>query len=131
MRRVLTSLLAVAAIATATPALAAPAVFADESGPDLNTKIYASHDDPSVAPNTGNIVYGNTSTGAGHDTAFYGYSFYNPGANSGTGSGTATSISITDGGGFAQVFDTDFENNQNKDQSVNNLYALIFDPNPA
>ena len=123
MRRLFTTALAVAAIASASPALAT-ATLHDQNGPDLNTHIYASKDDPSVAPNVGTLVYGNTSTGAGHDVAFYGYSSYNTVA----GTGTGTSISITGGGGFAQIFDTNYSS---QDTANNDLFALIMDPVPA
>jgi hypothetical protein len=137
MRRVLMTALAVASMAVATPAFAT-ATLHDQNGPDLNTKIYASHDDPSVAPNVGSstnnwTVYGNTSTGAGHNVSFQGFSSYDPTANSGAGSGTGTSISITDGGGFAQVFDTDYvaPTGQNPNPTQDNVMAIIMDPTPA
>jgi len=128
MRRVFMTALAVAAMASAAPALAT-ATLHDQNGPDLNTKIYASHDSPVVAPNVGTTVYGNTSTGAGHDVSFSGFSSFNVNTNTGTG----TSISITDGGGFAQVFDTDYTapTGQNPNPSTNDVYDIIMDPTPA
>ena len=125
--------LAVASMAIATPAFAT-ATLNDQNGPDLNTKIYASHDDASVAPTVGTstnnwTVYGNTSTSAGHDTSFQGFSSYNTMTQTGTG----TSISITDGGGFAQVFDTNYVSptGQNPNPPENDVAAIIMDPTPA
>src|SRR5215210_945429 len=126
MRNSLLALAAGASMAFASPALADPngSTFADYSGPDLATKIHASQDPILVAPNEGAIVYGNTSTSAGHNVAFSGFSSY----NATTGTGTATDISITGGAGFAQINDLDFDN---QNAATQNLYAVIFNPDPT
>jgi len=124
MRRVL-----MAAAATATLAFATPAFAAAEINPgntNQNTFIYASHDDPSVAPNVGQLVYGNTSTGAGHDVKFYGFTNYDLAQSLAANIASyGTSISITTGGGFAQVFDTDYNP---QGGPTNNVYNIIMDP---
>jgi len=124
MRRVLMTALASAAIGMATPVFAVPLPVAQQTGPDLTTKIYASGD--SGVATVGNTVFGNTSPGAGHDVQFSGYSQFNAGTNS----GTATTINITGGNGFAQIADNDFVNptGNNPNPSQDNLFAVIMNP---
>jgi hypothetical protein len=121
MRRVIITALASATVGLASPAFAG-LTFTQYNGKDLTTAIHASPDDPSVAPTVGSIVYGNTNVHSGHDTSFQGFSYYDPG---GTFGQTSTSISITEGSGFAQINDTDFDS---KTPSTENLFAIIMDP---
>jgi hypothetical protein len=112
--------LASAAIGIASPVLAAPLPLAQQTGPDLNTKIYASGD--AGVPTTGSLVYGNTSPGAGHNVQFSGYSQFSVGSNS----GTSTDIQITGGNGFAQIADNTF--NQQNTNGQDDLFELIMNP---
>jgi hypothetical protein len=118
--------LAAATLASATPAFGAATLNYDNT--NQNTFIHASKDDTSVAPNVGQLVYGNTNTISGHDVAYYGFTTYDLAQNQ-TYNNTnyGTSISITDGGGFAQIFDTDFSS---QGGPTNNLYAVLMDPTP-
>ena len=121
MRRVLITALASAAIGLATPAIAGPTLV-QQTGPDLDTKIYAAHDG---SADVGSTVYGTTVLNVGHDTAFTGYSSFNPA----TGTGTTTTIDITGGSGFAQVEDNSFD--QNNTGGQDDLFQLIMDPTPS
>jgi hypothetical protein len=127
MRRVLITALASATLGLAGPALATPLPLAQQTGPDLDTKIYASGDNGIAT--TGTTVYGNTSPGAGHNVQFSGYSYYNPGDPS---TAVGTNISITGGNGFAQVADSDWVNptGGNPTPSQDNLMAVIMNPDP-
>lgn len=127
MRRVLITALASATLGLAGPALATPLPLTQQTGPDLDTKIYASGDNGFAT--TGTTVYGNTSPGAGHNVQFTGYSYYDPG-NPATA--TTTDISITGGNGFAQVADADWANPTGKDPTpaADNLMAVIMNPDP-
>jgi hypothetical protein len=121
MRRVLMTALASAAIGIAAPAIAGPTLV-QQTGPDLDTKIYAAHDG---SADVGTTVYGTTVLNVGHDTAFSGYSSFNPVTNTGTG----TTIDITGGSGFAQVADHTFD--QQNTGGQDDLFFLIMDPTPA
>lgn len=129
MRRVLGTAFAGAAIASAALALATPALAAvtvvQQTGPDLDTKIYAAHDN---SADVGATVFGTTVLNSGHDVQFTGYSSFNTGTNT----GTTTTIDITGGSGFAQVADHDYVNptGQNKNPPENDLFQLVFDPTP-
>jgi len=116
MRRVITAALASASLGLATPALAG-ITLADYNGPDLTTAIHAAHDGH---PTEATTVYGSTQINVGHDVTFTGYSSYNVGA----GTGTETNIDITDGAGFAQINDADFDS---KDASTQNLFDVVMD----
>jgi hypothetical protein len=100
-----------------------------QTGPDLDTKVYAAHDG---SADVGATVYGTTVLNSGHDVAFTGYSAFNlaPGANN---SANTTTIDITGGSGFAQVADHDWTNptGPNPNPSTNDLYFLLFDPTPT
>ena len=122
MRRVLMTALASAAIGIAAPAIAGPTLV-QQTGPDLDTKIYASGDNGIAT--VGTTVYGNTSNGAGHDTPFTGYTTFNPVTNT----GTLTTIDITGGNGFAQVEDNSFS--QQNTNGEDDLFFLIMNPTPA
>lgn len=124
MRRVLTLALASATAGLATPVLAVPLPLAQQTGPDLSTKIYASGDQGIAT--VGSTVYGNTSPQAGHNVMFTGYSSY----NAALGTGTTTTINITGGNGFAQIADNDWVNptGQNKNPPQDNLYDVIMNP---
>jgi hypothetical protein len=118
--------LASAAIGLAGPALAAPLPLAQQTGPDLTTKIYASGD--AGIPSVGPTVYGNTSPGAGSNVQFSGYSAYNPAGNGGVGSGTSTDIQMSSpsSNGFAQVADATFD--QQNTGGKDDLIDLIMNP---
>jgi hypothetical protein len=128
MRRVLMAALA----ATATIALASPASAAvtlvQQTGPDLDVKIYASGDAGFATLNQP-LVYGNTSPQAGHNVTFQGYTSFD--TNTLT-LGSGTNISITGGNGFAQVADANFVNptGQNPNPVEDNLFALVMNPVP-
>jgi PEP-CTERM motif len=108
----------------ASPALAAIPLH-QQTGPDLTTKIYSSGD--SGISSTGPTVYGNTSTGAGHDVQFTGYSSFSVGTNSGTT--TNIQVSSPTSNGFAQISDATFDqaNTNNQDD----LFYLVMNPDPA
>ncbi|MFL6759399.1 PEPxxWA-CTERM sorting domain-containing protein [Sphingomonas sp.] len=132
MRRVLMTALAAATMLTAVPAFAVPTLV-QQTGPDLNVKIYASGDAGFLTTSNpagstqDQSVYGNTSPGAGHNVSFTGYTSFN-----GTTLGTGTSINITGGNGFAQIADANGVNptGQNPTPSENDLFALVMNPAP-
>ena len=99
MRRVLMTAVAAAAMFSASSAFAG-VVLNQQTGPDLDTKIYASGDAGLATTSTlaQPQVYGNTSPGAGHDVQFFGYTGFN---TSTLTLGSATNITITGGNGFA------------------------------
>jgi hypothetical protein len=121
MRRVLMAALASAAIGLATPA-AASVNLQQQTGPDLTTKIYATHDG---SADVGSTVFGTTTLNSGHDVAFSGYSTYNPTTNI----GISTTIDITGGSGFAQIADHDFT--QQNRTGNDDFFFVIMDPAPA
>jgi len=92
--------LAATAMFSAAPALASNLPLNQQTGPDLNTKIFASGD--AGWATVGTTVYGNTSNGAGHNVTYTGYQSFN-----GTTFGALTTIDITGGNGFAQIADHD------------------------
>jgi len=121
MRRALMTALAATAMFSAAPALASNLPLNQQTGPDLNTKIFASGD--AGVATVGTTVFGNTSNGAGHNVAFTGYQSFN-----GTTFGALTTIQITGGNGFAQVADNDFT--QANATGNDDLKALVMDPTP-
>lgn len=131
MRRVLKSAIASAAMAAAigfaTPALAGVTVV-QQTGPDLDTKIYAAHNG---AATVGTTVFGSTvKDKVTSDVAFSGFNTYNFATDTGTG----VTIDITDGGGFAQVADHDFVQQGNPSDPIptqDNLLYLLFNPTPT
>ena len=133
MRRVLKLAMVSVALATAGVGAVSPAFAAislqQQTGPDLDTKIYAAHDG---AADVGSTVYGTTVLNSGHDVAFTGYSSFNlaPGANN---SGNTTTIDITGGSGFAQVADHNWVNptGPNPNPTQDDLFFLLFDPTPT
>jgi hypothetical protein len=121
-----------AALALSTVGVSGTAFGQAQINPDntnQNTFIHASKDPVNVAPNSGQPVYGNTNTISGHDVKFYGYTNYNFADSLATNnSNYGTSIDITDGGGFAQINDTDYNP---KGGATNNLFAVLMDPDLA
>jgi PEP-CTERM motif len=116
--------LAATAIFSAAPAFASNLPLNQQTGPDLDTKIFASGD--SGVATVGTTVYGNTSNGAGHNVVFSGYTSFSVSGGVAT-YGTPTSISITGGNGFAQVADSDFTAQMS---SSDDLFALVMNPTP-
>ncbi len=123
MNRVLISILATAAALSFATTASATATIVDQTGPDLAIRFYASQDPVAVAPNVGPVVYANAgpANAAGHNTEWSGFTSYNPI----TGVfGSSTVIDINTGGGFAQLHDHDFANNN---LATQDLYAVVMD----
>jgi hypothetical protein len=125
---------AAATMLTAVPAFAVPSLQ-QQTGPDLNAKIYASGDAGFLTTSNpagstqDQSVYGNTSPQAGHNVTFTGYTGFNTTTLT---LGSLTSINITGGNGFAQIADANGVNptGQNPNPSQNDLFALVMNPVP-
>lgn len=118
--------LAATAMFAASPAFAAIQLV-QQTGPDLDTKIYASGD--AGFATTGGTVFGNTSPQAGHNVTFSGFTGFDTNTMSTTG---PTDISITGGNGFAQIADANGMNptGQTPNPVENDLFALLMNPEP-